>query len=124
MNSEQQNQIALFQWRDLWGKTKAGLSLMYAIPNGGMRSKKTASILKAEGVKAGIPDICLPIARGGYNALYIEMKRPAYAGKPKGTLSKKQKEVIAELREAGNKVVVCYGWEQAREEIVEYYESK
>jgi hypothetical protein len=39
------------------------LSLMFAIPNGGLRHKAEANKLKSEGVKAGVPDIMLPIAR-------------------------------------------------------------
>jgi hypothetical protein len=30
--------------------------------------------LKAEGVRAGVADLCLPAARRGYHGLYIEMK--------------------------------------------------
>lgn len=52
------------------------LALLHHIPNGGARSKATAGRLKAEGVKAGIPDICLPVPKNGYGALYIELKVP------------------------------------------------
>ena len=39
------------------------LSMIYAIPNGGYRDKVTAAKLKAEGVKAGVWDVCCPIAQ-------------------------------------------------------------
>lgn len=48
--------------------------LLFAIPNGGARSRTEAAIMKAEGVTAGVADLILLIGRGGFNALCIEMK--------------------------------------------------
>jgi len=79
--SESNEQIALFQWVSYQLKRYPELELLYHIPNGGHRYATTAKRLKAEGVKAGVPDLCLPVARGGYYGLYIEMK----AGKNKPT---------------------------------------
>lgn len=31
--------------------------------------------MKQEGMKKGVADLCLPVARRGYHGLYIEMKR-------------------------------------------------
>lgn len=50
------------------------LSLMFAIPNGGQRNKAAAGKLKAEGVKAGVPDLCLPVRAHGAPGLWIELK--------------------------------------------------
>ena len=90
------------------------LSLLYAIPNGGKRNVVTAVRLKKEGVKPGVPDLCLPIARNGYHGLYIEMK----AGKNKAT--KTQKWWHEQLREQGHAVVVAYGAGEAIEAIEQY----
>ena len=73
MNREEREQIAIFKWAEM----QKGLSLLHHIPNGGKRGKVEAARLKAAGVKAGIPDICLPIPRNGYGALYIELKAPS-----------------------------------------------
>lgn len=89
--------------------------LCYAIPNGAYTTKTTARKLVAEGVCHGIPDLCIPIGRNGYHALYIEMKN----GKA-GRLSEHQKEVIPRLQAFGNKVVVCRTFEEFRREIKEY----
>ncbi len=65
-----------------------------------------------------MPDINLPVARGGYHGLYIELK----AGKNKTT--RKQEEWIAALRQQGYHVSVCYGWEEAKETIENYLDEK
>ena len=118
MNREEREQIAIFKWAEM----QKGLSLLHHIPNGGKRGKVEAARLKAAGVKAGIPDICLPVPRNGYGALYIELKAPSdkLTGARKGVLSQKQHEVIYELRKSGNAVVVCYGAEEAINAIKEY----
>src|SRR5262245_64718583 len=54
--------------------------LCFAIPNGGARDVITAGRLKAEGVRAGVPDVCLPVARAGYHGLFLEVKRPDRRG--------------------------------------------
>ena len=51
------------------------LALLHHIPNGGKRGKAEAAKLKRMGVKPGVPDLHLPIARGGFHGLYVEMKR-------------------------------------------------
>lgn len=89
--------------------------LCYAIPNGAYTTKTTARKLVAEGVVHGIPDLCIPIGKNGYNALYIEMKN----GKA-GRLSDHQKELIPRLQAYGNKVVVCRTMAEFRKEIAEY----
>lgn len=47
----------------------------YHVPNGGRRDAREGAKFKRMGVKAGVPDICIPIARKGYHGLYIELKR-------------------------------------------------
>jgi hypothetical protein len=90
------------------------LDLLYAIPNGGERNVLVAAKLKAEGVRAGVPDLHMPVARGGHHSLYIEMKKTG------GRLSDVQIRFIAALEAAGNKVVVAYGWKEAVEAIKQY----
>lgn len=116
--SESVEQIALFRWAAYAECTYPELALMYHIPNGGMRNKAVAGKLKAEGVKAGVPDIHLPIARAGYHSLYIEMK--AVGGKT----SKIQEAWLSRLNEQGHCAVVCYGFEQALDVIVKYLDCK
>lgn len=93
--------------------------MLYHIPNGGSRGKAEAGRFKAEGVKSGVPDICLPVARGEYHGLYIELKR-----RQGGRLSVNQRIWIDELRRQGYCATVCNGWEEAVAVIVAYLEGR
>lgn len=52
------------------------LLLLFAVPNGGARSRRAAGRAKAEGAHAAIPDLVLPVPRGPYTGLMVECKRP------------------------------------------------
>lgn len=95
------------------------LKFLHAIPNGGYRNKKTAADMKAEGVKSGVPDIFLPYPLGQYHGLYIEMKRTQG-----GKLSDNQKTWLEYLNAQGYLAVVCRGFEQARDIIINYLTGK
>ena len=90
------------------------LALLFAIPNGGERHPAVAARLKAEGVKPGVPDLFLPVARGGHHGLWIEMK----AGRNRSTAN--QLAWAERLRGQGYRVEVCYGAEAALAVLVEY----
>lgn len=115
--TEAQEQRELFRWARLARGRYPELQLMYHIPNEGRRSVATGARMKAEGLRPGVPDICLPVARGGFHALYIEMKRAK-----RGRVSEEQHAWLAALERAGNRAVVCRGWDQAREVIIDYLE--
>ena len=74
LDDESGHQEALFEWAAYHMDCMPELEYMHHIPNGGKRDKRTAVALKRQGVKAGVPDICLPVARNGYHGLYIELK--------------------------------------------------
>jgi hypothetical protein len=93
---------------------------MFAIPNGGIRDKITAARLKAEGVRKGVLDVMLPVARHGMHGLFIELKRPKSEGLTKGQTSDSQDDEIAELRAEGYGACVCYGWQEAVAVLKEY----
>ena len=112
--SEHGNQVALFVWASQLFNQYPLLRLMYAIPNGGKRDKITAANLKAEGVKAGMLDVCLPVPVGAYHGLYIELK----VGKNKPT--EEQYWYIAELRKLGYRVEWVVGWEAASQLVLAY----
>lgn len=114
--SEHDEQVSLFQWADIQRFTLPELNLLFAIPNAGAGAQKgQAGKMKAEGVKKGIPDTMLPVARGRYHGAFIEMKR--LRG---GRVEPEQTEWHENLRLQGYFVAVCYGWVNASETILEY----
>ena len=90
--------------------------MLFAVPNGGARGKTEGAILKGEGVTAGVSDLILLEARGGYGALCIEMKtRSKRSGQ-----SDPQKEWQAEAEAHGNQYVVARSLEAFKKVIYEY----
>lgn len=89
-----------------WFRLQFPRCLIWATPNGGLRAKKTASLLKAEGVVAGVPDIQIPEPRGEFHGLFVEMKY----GRNKAT--DEQNSMMARLTANGYKCAVCYSKEQ------------
>lgn len=114
MPTEHQVQAALFKWAALMIRVFPELELMYAVPNAGRRSIGAARYMIAEGMKAGVPDVCLPIARGQFSALYIEHK----VGKNK--LTEHQDRWVELLRRYGNACVVSRSFEQSRGLVIDY----
>lgn len=111
-NEEHHEQVAVIHWALYHESKYPELKLLYAVPNGGRRSIGVAKKLKAEGVKRGIPDICLPVARAGCHGLYIEMKKQKRKGSYPST-SKEQKEYLQLLKEQGYATWVAYGADDA-----------
>lgn len=115
--TESQEQQALFQWAGLLSSQYPELGYMYHVKNEGKLSDAGRCRAAAEGLKSGVPDIHLPVARGKYHGLYIEMKR-----RQGGTLTLNQTRWITFLREEGYRVIVSYGWDEASNEILSYLE--
>ena len=113
--TEAQEQTAVFNWAAVMARKWPELRLLHHIPNGGSRNAREAHNLRMQGVKAGIPDIFLPVARGGWHGLYIEMKR-----RKGGRLSDEQAAMLEALREQGYCAWVCKGANDAIELITEY----
>jgi hypothetical protein len=93
------------------------LKWLHAIKNAGHGDAIRGARSAAEGVKAGVPDIFLPVPQSQLHGLYIELKRPKAIGKAKGVASGTQEKWHGHLKDAGYAVEVCYGWEEAREAI-------
>ena len=101
---EEQRQVVM------WFRQTYRPMRIFAIPNGGMRSKATAAKLKVEGVSPGVPDLFVPELK-----LWIEMKRVKG-----GRLSPEQKDWINYLASVGYVCFICAGAEDAKIQISDY----
>lgn len=97
------------------------LKWLHAIHNQGHGDAVRGGKAKAEGVKAGVADIFLPVAKAAeyfskvYHGLYMELKR-----KEAGTPSDIQLEFQTDMRAAGYQCEIIHGWELARDCILSY----
>lgn len=114
IDREGQEQAALM--REIELRYPEVFELIYHVPNGGHRVKAVAAKLKAQGVKAGIPDLVLPMARGGYFGLYIEFK----ATFEPAPVSTSQKDCLRRLNAQGYLAIVCRGHFDTMEQLRAY----
>lgn len=112
--SEHQIQATFFELVELHKASRPALALLHAIPNGGARHAVVGAKLRAEGVRRGVPDVHLPVARGAFIGLWIEFKRPGE--RP----TDPQRAWFSALRGHGHRVVVCEDPEIAIREVLDY----
>ena len=117
-NDESKIQQSFIRWFSLqYSKLD---KLLFAIPNGGKRSKITASIMKSEGQKRGVADLFLSIPKRTYsdveykNGLYIETKTDI------GKQSKEQKEFQKAVESQGYQYTICRSIEEFIKTINDY----
>ena len=115
VDREGQEQAALM--KELQLRYPEAYKLIYHVPNGGHRIKAVAAKLKGQGVKAGVPDLVLPMARGGYFGLYIEFKTMPPFDAP---VSPSQDAYMQALAAQGYLAIVCRGSIDAVEAIRAY----
>ncbi len=114
--TESEHQRAVIRWsqqpkiRTKWPE----LALLFHVKNETAEGAKRVASDKAMGVKKGVPDLCLPVARGPYHGMWLEMKNE------RGRVSDAQKWWIKKLGEQQYFAVVCYGWQEAVK-VLEWY---
>lgn len=123
---EHQHQVALIHWAKSVRLQPASdikpgariVDYLLAIPNGGKRSSaREGARLKAEGVKPGVSDLLLPLRRGGFAGLWLEMKAPGKKPNPD------QCAWIERMNEAGYYATWCDSWEKAAQVITDYLDG-
>lgn len=116
--SEDVIQAQVISWAKRQAKVYPELTRLFHVPNGGQRHAAVAAKLQGQGVKPGVPDLCLPVPRFGCHGLWIEMKTQA------GRVSPHQKDWIAFLRCVGYRVEVCRSFDEARDVLLSYLSPK
>jgi len=109
--TEHQIQSAVIDWCALQGIP------VFAIPNGGWRHIGVARKLQREGVKPGVPDLMIPVMRGRYGGMFLELKSKG------GTLRDIQKWWLKTLAYEGYFCAVAFGVDEAIEAIKTYVED-
>ena len=94
--------------------------LLIHIPNGGSRKNTFEGWrLKKQGVKPGVSDLFLPVAKGGYFGLWIEFKaEPPFDA----NVSESQLQWIASMQNQGYQADVCRGVKEALDRLLKYTE--
>lgn len=114
--TEHQLQSLCAEWWRLKELTDDRYSLIYAVPNGGSRSKGAASKIKKEGGRRGVWDINVDVPAKGYHGLRIEMKIPS------GKLTPEQTDMGLLFVKYGYLAVVCRTFEDFKRLIESYFE--
>ena len=121
--SEEQDQAIVISWSLYYDCLK----WLHHIPNGAFLGGRTpaqratvARKLKKQGLKTGVSDLFLPVARKGYHGLYIEMKNRQGTGR----LSDDQKDFINDMASENYLCHVCEGSDEAIAQIKHYMELK
>ena len=116
--SEHQIQSAFFKIVALHERTYPMLKIMFAVPNAAKRSMALASMLKAEGMRSGVPDVMFPYANGKYYGLALEFK--SAKGKP----TDNQIEWMQKLQTYGWDCHVVNDYEAAWNIVLDYIKNK
>jgi hypothetical protein len=108
---------AFVEWLRLYEKDMPELGLMFHIPNGERRGRKTGYKLKTMGVIPGVSDFFMPVPVKKHHGLWIELKR---AGISKSSVSPEEQDWLFKMQKQGYAVRVCYGFESAVETTLTY----
>jgi len=134
---EHHDQVIVMNWCLLNKKKYPCLGFIYAIPNGGDRHAAVGAKMKAEGVKKGMLDWCLPwpkqdfiageiVGKGNFYVvcgLYVEMKVSPVGypnSRPLSKISNDQKEWIKYFLDVGYEVKVAWSADEAIGYLKEY----
>lgn len=125
---EADEQAALFRWSKMMKRYHPELALLNGSLNGVRLTIGQAVKAKKQGMKKGFPDIFLPVPRGDYYGLFIELKIKPYRNHkhkivyPK--ISGEQLWWIAKLKAMGYRAEICKGYDLAIVEILNYLQLK
>ena len=101
-----------------WFRYQYPTRIIYAIPNGGKRKFTTGSILRAEGLLSGVPDLFIAEPMGDFHGMYIEMKKGS------GKQTPAQMDMEEKLINRGYLCSVCRTFEEFEMEVSSYFRLK
>lgn len=116
---EADEQAKVVEWAHHAYRTRSDLypllRRLHCSLNGVKLSRTQAGIAKGQGMLKGVPDLFLPVPRGGYAGLYIEMKHGGNNPTPE------QARFLQESVDCGYQAAVCWSAAEAIAVIQIYY---
>jgi hypothetical protein len=89
------------------------------IPGSRQMAYKIINHMKQEGMKKGVLDLCLPVARHDYHGLYIDVKRDK-----KSEIQPEQIEFMDFLAQQGYYGTICVGYDETVETLTWYLNDR
>lgn len=117
--TESSLQCAIIKWAATMESHYPELRWLHHVPNGGKRDSAVGALMKREGVKTGILDLALDVARGGYHGFRCELKRPGSSQKP----TKEQAEYMGFLEGQGYYVFWTNSFDEFKGRLINYLEG-
>lgn len=124
--SEHDSQVLVVAWVDAHENVYPDLAMFTAHPLGGYRPMIAAKSIRAEGARAGLPDMAIYSPRRNrhtgqtYHGLFIELKIGDRSNKP----TAEQRAWLDRLTAQGYLAVVCFGHQEAIETIKHYLDME
>lgn len=116
-SSEHDLQVACVEWfRAAYPKQAR---LLFAIPNGGSRSKASGAKLKAEGMLRGVPDLMLVHASRGAHGMFVELKNGG-----SNNCSPEQKALLEQYTAEGYECWVIRSFWAFKDVVTAYMENR
>ena len=116
--TEAQESVWFMEWAELY-KPIAGFVMH--IPNERKCSPRAGARLKAMGVRKGVPDYFIAVAKGAYHGLFLEMKRRDQRNRKKRI---EQDNWLEKLKDQNYCAEYVYGWEHASQVCKDYVNGK
>lgn len=122
--TEHDIQTLIIQWAERHESEYPELKWLYSslngifIPGSPRTRARIINHMKQEGMKKGVSDLCLPVARHDYHGLYIELKRDKDS-----KIQPEQTKFLEFLIEQGYYGTICIGYQEATETL-EWYLSE
>ena len=113
--TEFEEQCSIFSWAEMKQIEIPELRLLNSSLNGVRLSIGAAKKAKKAGLRAGYPDLFLPVSRSGYHGLFIELKRVG-GRNPEPN----QAMWLSSLSNEGYDCYCCRGAEAAIQTIISY----
>ena len=114
---EAAEQAKVIAWARANERNYPFLWMLHSSLNGAKRTKANGDKLVQQGMLTGVPDLLLPVKKGHFSGLYIEMKSA------KGRVSIEQSRFLTAVSENDYSAHICYSADDAIDKIKGYYLS-